>query len=275
MFYKNRVINININRFIEIRNVHKQYADKDNHQVDILKGIDLSVNKGEFVSILGPSGCGKSTLLSIVAGLTPATSGEIRVDGKKIEKPGKDRGMVFQQAALFPWLNVLENVLFPLKKELPKKQAEAEAKKYLQMVQLGNYTAHYPHELSGGMQQRVAIARALAMNPDTLLMDEPFGALDEQTRSRLHDQLETIWTETQKTILFVTHSISESIKLSDRIVVMGTKPGTILQDIRVDIPRPRHQHKQSMIELEEYIMGFLKKEIDKVVREELQNESNH
>jgi NitT/TauT family transport system ATP-binding protein len=264
-----------IRLFIEISNVHKQYADKNNHQVDILKDINLGVNKGEFVSILGPSGCGKSTLLSIVAGLTPATSGEIVVSGKKIEKPGKDRGMVFQQAALFPWLNVLENVIFPLKKEMPKKQAEEEAKKYLQMVQLSNYLSHYPHELSGGMQQRVAIARALAMNPDILLMDEPFGALDEQTRSRLHDQLETIWSETQKTILFVTHSISESIKLSDRIIVMGTKPGVILKDIKVEIPRPRHEHKKEMVELEEYIMGFLKKEIDKVIREELAHESKH
>ncbi|MDQ0415116.1 ABC transporter ATP-binding protein [Mesobacillus stamsii] len=259
--------------FIEINHVQKQYADKNNHQVDILKDINLGVNKGEFVSILGPSGCGKSTLLSIVAGLTTATGGEILVSGKRIEKSGKDRGMVFQQAALFPWLNVLENVIFPLKKEMPKKQAEEQAKKYLQMVQLSNYLSHYPHELSGGMQQRVAISRALAMNPDILLMDEPFGALDEQTRSRLHDQLETIWSETQKTILFVTHSISESIKLSDRIVVMGIKPGVILKDIKVDIPRSRHEHKKEMVELEEYIMGFLKKEIDKVIREELTHES--
>jgi NitT/TauT family transport system ATP-binding protein len=261
--------------FIDISKVNKQYADKNNHQVDILKDINLGVNKGEFVSILGPSGCGKSTLLSIVAGLTPATSGEIIVSGKKIDKPGKDRGMVFQQAALFPWLNVLENVLFPLKQEMPKKQAEAEAKKQLQKVQLSKYLSHYPHELSGGMQQRVAIARALAMNPEILLMDEPFGALDEQTRSRLHDQLETIWAETQKTILFVTHSISESIKLSDRIIVMGTKPGVILKDIKVGIPRPRHEHKKEMVELEEYIMSYLKKEIDKVIREELADESAH
>lgn len=261
--------------FIEVSKVNKQYGDRYNHQVDILKDINLGINKGEFVSILGPSGCGKSTLLSIVAGLTEATSGEIRVDGKEVHKPGKDRGMVFQQPALFPWLNVSENVIFPLKKEMSKKEADAAAKKYLQMVQLGNYPAHYPHELSGGMQQRVAIARALAMDPQILLMDEPFGALDEQTRSRLHDQLETIWIETQKTILFVTHSISESIKLSDRIIVMGTKPGTILKDIKVEIPRPRQQHKKEMIELEEYIMGFLKKEIDKVVREELAHESNY
>ncbi|MFS0634612.1 ABC transporter ATP-binding protein [Mesobacillus foraminis] len=257
--------------FITINQVQKQYSDKNNQPIDILKDINLTVGKGEFVSILGPSGCGKSTLLSIVAGLTKATSGEILVNNIKITKPGKDRGMVFQQAALFPWLNVMENVTFPLKKEMSKKQAEEQAKKYLQMVQLGNYTGHYPHELSGGMQQRVAIARALAMNPDTLLMDEPFGALDEQTRARLHGQLENIWTETKKTILFVTHSISESIKLSDRIVVMGTKPGTIIQDIKVDLPRPREQYKKEMLEIEDHIMGYLKREIDKVVSEELSN----
>ncbi|SEN12828.1 NitT/TauT family transport system ATP-binding protein [Mesobacillus persicus] len=260
--------------FIEINDIQKQFLDKDNKAINVLTNIDLKVEKGEFVSILGPSGCGKSTLLSIVAGLTKATSGEIIVNQSKVTKPGKDRGMVFQQAALFPWLNVLENVTFPLKKEMSKKEAENQAKKYLQMVQLSNYLHHYPHELSGGMQQRVAIARALAMNPDTLLMDEPFGALDEQTRSRLHGQLETIWTETKKTILFVTHSISESIKLSDRIIVMGTKPGTILQDIKVDLPRPREQYKKEMLEIEEHIMGYLKKEIDKVVSEELANASN-
>jgi len=260
--------------FIEITDIQKQYLDKDNNPLNVLTDINLKVEKGEFVSILGPSGCGKSTLLSIVAGLTKATSGEIVVNNQKITKPGKDRGMVFQQAALFPWLNVMENVTFPLKKEMSKKQAEDQAKKYLQMVQLSNYLHHYPHELSGGMQQRVAIARALAMNPDTLLMDEPFGALDEQTRTRLHGQLETIWTETKKTILFVTHSISESIKLSDRIIVMGTKPGTILQDIQVDLPRPREQYKKEMLEIEEHIMGYLKKEIDKVVSEELANASN-
>lgn len=260
--------------FIEITDIQKQYLDKDNNPLNVLTDINLKVEKGEFVSILGPSGCGKSTLLSIVAGLTKATSGEIVVNNQKITKPGKDRGMVFQQAALFPWLNVLENVTFPLKKEMSKKQAEDQARKYLQMVQLSNYLHHYPHELSGGMQQRVAIARALSMNPDTLLMDEPFGALDEQTRTRLHGQLETIWTETKKTILFVTHSISESIKLSDRIIVMGTKPGTILQDIQVDLPRPREQYKKEMLQIEEHIMGYLKKEIDKVVSEELANASN-
>ena len=261
--------------FVSINQLNKQFYDKNNNPMVVLKDIDLQIEKGEFVSILGPSGCGKSTLLSMVAGLTSITSGEIIVDGKSITKPGKDRGMVFQEAALFPWINVVENVMFPLKKEMSKNEAKQQAKRYLQMVQLGNYLEHYPHELSGGMQQRVAIARALAMNPETLLMDEPFGALDEQTRSRLHVQLENIWMETKKTVLFVTHSISESIKLSDRIIVMGTQPGTILTEIKVDLPRPRDSYKQEMLEIEEYVMSYLKTEIDKVVSKELANETSN
>ncbi|GGM41539.1 nitrate/sulfonate/bicarbonate ABC transporter ATP-binding protein [Paraliobacillus quinghaiensis] len=255
--------------FLTINDLNKQFIDQNDITNTVLQDINLNVEQGEFISILGPSGCGKSTLLSIVAGLTSATSGQINVDGHSISKPGKDRGVVFQEPALFPWLTVKENVIFPLKKEMSKSEAITHAKKYLKMVQLTNYLDHYPHELSGGMQQRVAIARALAMDPTLLLMDEPFGALDEQTRSRLHTQLESIWRDTKKTILFVTHSITESIKLSDRIIVMGTQPGVILTDIKVDIPRPREDHKQEMIEIEEHVMQYLKKEIDKVVSGEL------
>ncbi|RNF39023.1 ABC transporter ATP-binding protein [Planococcus salinus] len=259
--------------FIEVKQLNKVYLDKDKKSNTVLHDIDLSIKKGEFVSILGPSGCGKSTLLSMIAGLVGATSGEIVVDEKKVVKPGKDRGMVFQEAALFPWMNVTENVMFPLRKEMSKKEGLDRARHFLQMVQLSNYANHYPHELSGGMQQRVSIARSLAMNPSVLLMDEPFGALDEQTRTRLHGQLEKIWIDTKKTIVFVTHSISESIKLSDRIIVMGTRPGTILTDIKVNIPRPREDHKKDVAELEEEIMGLLKTEIDKVVNEELAYEA--
>lgn len=242
---------------------------------DVLTNINLNIKEGEFVSILGPSGCGKSTLLSIVAGLTKPSSGEVLLNGNPIKKPGKDRGMVFQQAALFPWMTVEENVMFPLRKEMSKSKARELAHQYLQMVQLSNYTKHSPHELSGGMQQRVAIARALSMNPKVLLMDEPFGALDEQTRSRLHHELEKIWIDTKKTILFVTHSISESIKLSDRIIVMGTRPGVVLEDIQVKIPRPRASHSQAVAKLEERIMGLLQLEIDKVVKEELAYAANN
>ncbi|MFK2824805.1 ABC transporter ATP-binding protein [Bacillus sp. B190/17] len=259
--------------FLHIDRINKQFI---NNKVvnDVLVDINATIEEGEFVSILGPSGCGKSTLLSMVAGLSEATSGEIKLEGKTIKKPGKERGMVFQQAALFPWLNVEENVMFPLKKEMKKKEAKETARKFLQMVQLSNYASHYPHELSGGMQQRVAIARALAMNPKVLLMDEPFGALDEQTRARMHKELERIWIETQKTILFVTHSISESIKLSDRIIVMGTQPGTIIADIPVDLPRPRRFDQKEVIQLEKKINLLLKNEIDKVVKEELAYAAN-
>lgn len=262
------------NMFLHIKNINKQFTSQKITS-DVLKDINIDIKEGEFVSILGPSGCGKSTLLSIVAGLTKPTSGEILLNGNPIKKPGKDRGMVFQQAALFPWMTVEENVMFPLRKEMKKAEAREVAHHYLQMVQLSNYTKHSPHELSGGMQQRVAIARALSMNPKVLLMDEPFGALDEQTRSRLHHELEKIWIETKKTILFVTHSISESIKLSDRIIVMGTRPGVVLEDIHVKVPRPRDLHPEAVAKLEKKISGLLQQEIDKVVKEELAYAANN
>lgn len=257
--------------FLTIQDVQKNFGNTE----QVLKDINLSIEEGEFVSLLGPSGCGKSTLLNIVAGLLSPSEGQITLENQKIIKPGKDRGMVFQQAALFPWLTVEENVMFPLKKEMKKAEAREIAHKYLKLVQLSNYAKHSPHELSGGMQQRVAIARALAVNPRVLLMDEPFGALDEQTRSRLHHELEKIWIETKKTILFVTHSIHEAIKLSDRIVVMGTHPGRILKEIRVDIERPREQHLEKMAEYEKEILNLLKVELDKVENEELQYASSY
>jgi len=260
--------------FLSIKEVQQSFPNQGNME-QVLKDINLNIREGEFVSLLGPSGCGKSTVLNIVAGLLTPSEGELYLDNQKITKPGNDRGMVFQQAALFPWLTVEENVMFPLKKEMKKKQAREVANEYLQLVQLGTYAKYSPHELSGGMQQRVAIARALAMNPQVLLMDEPFGALDEQTRIRLHIELERIWVETKKTILFVTHSIQEAIKLSDRIIVMGTHPGTILKDIHVEIERPREKHLQKMASYEEEIMELLKHEIDQVAEEELQHAADY
>lgn len=252
--------------FLHISNIQKNF-EKRGKAEQVLKDIDLTVKEGEFVSFLGPSGCGKSTLLSIVAGLVNPSEGCIYLNDKKISKPGKDRGMVFQEAALFPWLTVEENVMFPLRKEMKKKDAIKVAHKYLSLVQLTPYAKYSPHELSGGMQQRVAIARALAMNPRVLLMDEPFGALDEQTRMLLHQELENIWLETKKTILFVTHSIREAIKLSDRIIVMGTHPGTILKDIRIRIERPRDKFVHKIAQYEQGILEMLKSELDKVVEE--------
>lgn len=254
--------------FLQISDITKVYTQQ-NVDNTVLSSINVDIQEGEFVSILGPSGCGKSTLLSMVAGLLKPTEGEIRLKGSAITKPGKDRGMVFQQAALFPWMTVEENVLFAIRDMKNKEEREARALRYLKMVQLGSNLKQYPHELSGGMQQRVSIARALAMDPTVLLMDEPFGALDEQTRLRLQQELESIWLKTKKTVLFVTHSINESIKLSDRILVMGTRPGTIIADIKVDAVRPRLRTDEKVAQLEAQISAMLEKEIDKVVQEEL------
>ncbi|MBO8157383.1 MAG: ABC transporter ATP-binding protein [Bacillaceae bacterium] len=254
--------------FLSIHDLSKSFTKDSSESLLVLKDINLGLKEGEFVSLLGPSGCGKSTLLSIVAGLTKPTKGSVMLEGSDITKPGPDRGVVFQEAALFPWMNVRENIMFPLRNKKMSKQGQKErVEKFLKMVHLSQFADSYPHELSGGMQQRVSIARALAMDPKVLLMDEPFGALDEQTRNVMHEELEKIWVETKKTILFVTHSIREAIKLSDRVIVMGTRPGSIIFDMKVDLDRPRSRDK--MVALEQQIMNILKKEIDKVMKEEL------
>ncbi|WBX80201.1 ABC transporter ATP-binding protein [Virgibacillus salarius] len=261
---------------LKLQNVGKTFIDKQKHtSFEVFSDIDLTIAENQFVSILGPSGCGKSTLLSMVAGLENTTEGSITLEKREIKKLGPDRGMVFQQPSLFPWLDVKGNVTFPLKKSMNKQQAELEADHFLKLVQLSKFKHHYIYELSGGMQQRVAIARALAMNPKVLLMDEPFGALDEQTRHILQDKLLEIWQQTKKTILFVTHSIHEAIKLSDRIIVMGTRPGRIISDITIDFPRPRDRENQQVITLEKEIMNLLKTEINKVLKEELADEIQH
>ncbi len=258
--------------YLHIDQLSKRFPHEESGTWEVFSDVDLSIKENEFVSILGPSGCGKSTLLSMVAGLESISEGSISLEKEPVETPGPDRGMVFQQPALFPWLSVIENVKFPLK-HLSKEEQEEQAAHYLQMVHLSRFQKAYPHELSGGMQQRVAIARALAMDPKVLLMDEPFGALDEQTRHILHDELIKIWKETKKTILFVTHSISEAIKLSDRVVVMGTRPGRIIADIPIDIPRPRQRDDKQVIAKEREVMNLLEGEINKVLKEELQYEN--
>jgi len=253
--------------YLKINNVSKTFHNEKDQALTVFQDIDLDINEGEFVSLLGPSGCGKSTLLSIIAGLAQPSSGSIFLENAEVKGPGPDKSMVFQEAALFPWLTVSENIRFPLRKSLNKKDQQDVAADYLQMVHLSNFANHYPHELSGGMQQRVSIARALAMDAKLLLMDEPFGALDEQTRTVLQDELEKIWLSAKKTIIFVTHSIRESIKLADRIIIMGARPGTIISDIKVDLPRPRLQ--KDMADLEEELLIILKGEIQKVMKEEL------
>ncbi|QOY36338.1 ABC transporter ATP-binding protein [Anaerobacillus isosaccharinicus] len=261
---------------VVIKDVEKTFYNKvEKTSFTVFNNINLTIKKGEFVSLLGPSGCGKSTLLNIVAGLDKASNGVVKIGTKEVSGPGSDRGVVFQEAALMPWLTVLENVTFGLKKQkISKEAAEKKALEYLKLVHLSKFVGSYPHELSGGMKQRVSIARALAMDPEILLMDEPFGALDEQTRSMLHKEVQFIWEQTGKTIIFVTHNIRESVLLSDRIVLMGTRPGGIIQEFPVNLPRPRKPSSPEFIKLEEDIMSLLAGEIEKVMKEEMGDDYN-
>ena len=226
---------------IEVQGLRHAYGQGDK-AVLALSDIALSVAEGSFVSIVGPSGCGKSTLLQILAGLMPATSGQVRVDGNPVSgpQPGKI-AVVFQDATLLPWKTALENVTFPLEVQGRPAQARREsAQAMLELVGLQDFMHRYPHELSGGMRQRVSIARGLAQDPRIILMDEPFGALDEQTRMRMGQELLTIWERTRKTILLITHSLTEALFLSDQVLVMSGRPGRIVERIDIDFPRPRN-----------------------------------
>ena len=206
-----------------------------------LSATDLEVAENDFITILGPSGCGKSTLLRIVAGLDRQTAGDVQLDGRRIEGPGADRGMVFQSYTLFPWLSVRDNVCFGLaERGLPRAQQLEIAQGFIEKVGLKGFEHHYPKQLSGGMQQRTAIARALANDPRILLMDEPFGALDHQTRELMQELLLGIWESQKKTVLFVTHDIDEAVFMASRVVVMSARPGRIKLDRKVELPHPRH-----------------------------------
>jgi NitT/TauT family transport system ATP-binding protein len=211
-----------------------------------LQDVNLKVKKGEFLAIVGPSGCGKSTFLDMIAGLAQPSSGQITIDGHKITGPALDRGIVLQGYALFPWRTVRHNVEFGLEiKKIPQSERGAISQKYINLVGLQDFEDRYPHELSGGMKQRVAIARALAYDPDVLLMDEPFAAVDAQTRESLQEELLCIWQETKKTVVFVTHSIDEAVFLADRVAIMTTNPGTIQEIVNVTLPRPRRDIRAS------------------------------
>src|SRR5687768_1193869 len=215
------------------------YQPRTNSRLLAIERFSLDIEEREFVSILGPSGCGKSTFLKIVDGLINATAGELRVDGRRINAPGRDRAMVFQDASLFPWYTVQRNVSYGLECQgVPAKEARERAQPLIELVGLKGFEHHYPYELSGGMQQRVNLARALTVDPDLLLMDEPFAALDAQTREVMQSELLRIWNQTNKTVLFITHQIDESVYLSDRVIVMSARPGRLIADIEVDIPRP-------------------------------------
>jgi NitT/TauT family transport system ATP-binding protein len=227
---------------LEISGVRKVFPGRRKGQGDVeaLGGIDIALAQNEFVSIVGASGCGKSTLLSIVAGLEVATSGSVAIEGTEIAGPDRDRGVVFQRYTLLPWLTALDNVEFGLRKEpMNAAQRRERAAEMLHLVGLDGFADRYPAELSGGMQQRVALARALAYRPKLLLMDEPFGALDALTRRVMQGLLTQVWEEHRLTVLFITHDIEESVFLSDRVLVMSSRPGRIKEEIAVDLPRPR------------------------------------
>ncbi len=228
------------NPILTVRGVERRFASATGSTL-ALQATDLDVAENDFITILGPSGCGKSTLLRIVAGLDRQTAGEVLLDGQRIEGPGADRGVVFQSYTLFPWLTVRDNVCFGLvERGLPRAQQLEIADAFLNKVGLRGFEHHYPKQLSGGMQQRVAIARALANGPRMLLMDEPFGALDHQTRELMQELLLGIWEAEKKTVLFVTHDIDEAVFMGSRVVVMSARPGRIKLDRKVDIPHPRH-----------------------------------
>ena len=228
---------------LEVRQLSKVFFEQNDPRrpgLVALHNVSFSVRNKEFVCLLGPSGCGKTTLIRIIAGLIRADRGEIRVNGKAVTAPGRDRCMVFQQFGLLPWRTVLSNVEFGLEIEgVARAERQEVARQYLALVGLSGFEEYYPHQISGGMQQRVGIARALSKKPDILLMDEPFGAVDAQTREQLQEELLKIWNKTDTTVIFVTHSIDESIYLSDRVIIMQSRPGRIKEEVKIDLPRPR------------------------------------
>ncbi|GAF12642.1 LOW QUALITY PROTEIN: ABC-type probable sulfate transporter, ATPase component [Bacillus sp. JCM 19046] len=254
---------------VQLKHVEKSFQKNKKESLHVLSDINLTINQGDFLSLLGPSGCGKSTILNLIAGLEKPTSGEVIANEQVVKKPGNDRVVVFQEAGLFPWMTVFENVTYGLKlKGLSTSEINKKAEEGLRMVHLGQFTKAYPHELSGGMKQRVAIARALVMDPDILLMDEPFAALDEQTRMVLHKELLEIWRRQGKPILFITHNIREAVMLSNRIVLMGTRPGNIKREFSVQAALPRDPSDSNVVDLERRILGELEEEMEKVLKEE-------
>jgi ABC-type nitrate/sulfonate/bicarbonate transport system ATPase subunit len=243
---------------IAIRGVEKRYGD-DPRRPAVLGRVDLEVRENEFVALVGRSGCGKTTFLNIVAGLIEPSAGEVRVDGEIVRGPGRGKGVVFQQQALFPWLTARRNIEFGAKSRgLAPAECRRETDQLLELIGLSSYGDRYPSQLSGGMQQRVAIARALALDPQILLMDEPFGALDEITRIEMQDELLRVWASRRKTVVFVTHSITEALHLSDRVLVMSAAPGTIAAEYAIARPRPRSRVDRELIELQDAIWEHLR-----------------
>lgn len=249
-----------------INSVTKEFPDS---KKIILKDISLEIEEGEFVCIVGPSGCGKSTLLNMIAGLEKTSGGEIMLDGVKVEEPGADRIMMFQESALFPWLNVIQNVKFGMNiAGLSKEEQDERAMKYLKLVHLSQFCEYNIHQLSGGMKQRVALARALTMDSKVLLMDEPFASLDKQTTNILRDEIQNIWMETKKTVILVTHSVEEALFFGDRIIMLSANPGQVKQIFKVNMERPRKIGTSEFIHLRSEILEFLRTEVELVAKQE-------
>jgi len=259
---------------LRIEGVSKTFTGRAG-AVEALRPVEMEIAAGEFVCLLGPSGCGKSTLLSIIAGLESASSGTVLADGRIVRGPGTDRVLLFQEAALFPWLDVQRNVEFGLREagKLAKERI-ATARRFIELVHLKGFERSYVHQLSGGMRQRVAIARALAIDPAILLMDEPFGALDALTRDRLHAELESIWASTRKTVVFVTHNVREAVALGDRVLVFSPRPGRIVQEFRIDLPRPRSLEDHLLVDYAAEIMSVLRDAMDTQEQEGANGKSN-
>jgi NitT/TauT family transport system ATP-binding protein len=256
-----------------LQDVSLRYRTETGTELLALDRIDLKVRQGEFLCIVGPSGCGKSTLLHLIAALQKPTSGNILIDDASVTGPGTDRILIFQEHGLFPWLTVGENVEFGMKmKSLSKAEREERTRHYLRLVHLSQFKDSRPHQLSGGMRQRVALARALATEPDVLLMDEPFAALDAQTRDLLHDELERIWAETGRTIIFVTHNVREAVRLGDRVVLLSFRPGRVKREFEVELPRPRHLEEVDVARTAREILDNLRDEINKSLEVEYADE---
>jgi ABC-type nitrate/sulfonate/bicarbonate transport system ATPase subunit len=248
---------------IVARGLRKEFVDISRQaEVVALSSIDLDIGEDEFLTILGPSGCGKSTLLNIIAGFEHATDGEVRLDGQTIRDPGPDRGVVFQEYALFPWLNVTQNIEFGLRERgVPKAERKDRVSRQISTVGLDGFENRFPQELSGGMRQRVALARVLVNDPKILLMDEPFAALDAQTRTIMQTELLRVWSAERRTALFVTHNIEEAVLLGDRIVVMTARPGRIKEIVNVKLPRPRDVTSAEFNEIRRYVASLLESEV--------------